>query len=164
MGADVIVATTNRLNLGCGKFPLEGWTNVDSDLDSPADVWCDFRTADFRDLDEVRMSHVLEHLSWRETGDTLRRIKTWMIPGGKLTIEVPDMDLILALGTGHPLWFKYIYGDQTHEGEFHRAGFTEGLLRTHLLSAAFYPVTVECFVSDHQGRIGMPCLLAEATA
>lgn len=159
-----VATAVKRVNLGSGQFPLEGWTNVDAYCD--ADVREDFLNPAlrFRYLDEVRMSHVLEHISWRNTESLLRRVRSWMRPAGKITIEVPDMDAILALGTSHPLWFKYVYGDQSHEGEYHRAGFTATELAAHLDYAGWWNIDVERFVSNHKGREGMPCLFAKALA
>ena len=156
------VATVDRVNLGSGYYPLHGWTNVD--LHCPADIRADFRDLAFRDLDAVRMSHLLEHVSWRETVDVLTRVRDWLRPGGTITVEVPDMEAILKLGTQHPLWFKYVYGDQSHDGEYHLAGFTAQMLAHCLKAAGFHQVHVERFTSTHKGRDGMPCLAAEALA
>src|SRR5215471_15260551 len=154
-----VVLAPERLNLGCGKFPLEGWTNVDSHC--PAEFQGDFREMTFTEVHEVRMSHVLEHISWRETVPVLQQIRSWMIPDGKLRLEVPDIAAILARGTVHPLWFKYVYGDQSHEGEFHRSGFTRDSLAAALTEAGWDFVAVWAFESQHKGREGMPCLEAE---
>lgn len=151
-----------RLNLGSGNYPLAGWTNVDAYCD--ADVQGDIRELDFDDVEEVNMSHLLEHLSWRETVSVLRRIRTWMRPGGKLVIEVPDMDRITALGTKHPLWFKYVYGDQSHDGEYHLAGFTARMLVENLRITGWRLHWISQFASTHKGRETMPCLLVAAVA
>jgi predicted SAM-dependent methyltransferase len=159
----VTVATaTTRLNLGSGRYPVDGWTNVD--LVCPADIQGDFRDLDFAGVREVQMKHMLEHISWRETDQVLRHIRSWMADGGRLIVEVPDMDAILKLGTEHPLWFKYVYGDQSHDGEYHRAGFTLVMLYDALHQSGWRNVSVHRFASTHSGREGMPCLLAEAWA
>ena len=151
-----------RLNLGCGMYPLEGWTNVDAHC--PAEIQGDVRELAFEDVDEVNMSHLLEHLSWRETTPVLKRVRSWMNPSGKLTIEVPDMDAIMALGTEHLLWFKYVYGDQSHDGELHLAGFTGWRLADLLQGAGWRLGAIVRFRSEHKGRESMPCLLALAYA
>ena len=111
-----------RLNLGSGQYSAAGWTNVDAFCD--ADVHGDIRELTFEGVTAVRMSHVLEHVPWRETHALLERVRSWMAPSGMIVVEVPDMEAIMALGTHHPLWFKYVYGDQSHLGEYHLAGFT----------------------------------------
>lgn len=156
------VATISRVNLGSGQYPLEGYLNIDNY--TGADLHCDFRQLHFRDLDEINMSHLLEHISWRETDEVLSLLKGWLAPDGILRVEVPDMLSIMALGTKHPLWHKYVYGDQSHGGEYHLAGFTAHTLRDHLLLAGFTDIEVRPLISEHPGREGMPCLIAEARA
>lgn len=151
-----------KLNLGCGAYPLPGYVNIDEHTD--CDVRGDVRELEFSDCSEVRMSHLLEHISWRETQPVLSRIRSWMAPKGFLVVEVPDMDAILGRGTVHPLWFKYVYGDQSHLGEYHLAGFTESSLTNSLYEAGWSEVSVRVFESDHRGREGMPCLEATAWA
>lgn len=157
----MIATATTKLNLGSGKYPLEGWTNID--LHCRADIEADFRELNFWGVDVVRMSHLLEHISWRETQDVLELVYGWLTDGGVLEVEVPDMEAIMALGTKHPLWFKYVYGDQSHEGEYHLAGFTIRMLEDCLWAAGFHPILLRKIVSEHKGREGMPCLYAEAT-
>jgi predicted SAM-dependent methyltransferase len=151
-----------RLNLGSGQYPLKGWVNIDAYVN--ADVEGDIRSLDYRDVTAVNMSHVLEHIPWRDVPPLLERIHGWMIPAGVLTIEVPDMEAITALGTVHPLWFKYVYGDQSHPGEFHLSGWTAVQLRVVLADAGWREVRVRRFESGHKGREGMPCLEAMALA
>jgi hypothetical protein len=159
----VITATsTLRLNLGSGRYARPGWTNVD--IRCPADIQADFRDLDFAGVETVRLSHLLEHISWRATVDVLAQLHGWLRGGGTVEVEVPDMDAILALGTQHPLWFKYVYGDQSHSGEYHLAGVTAGSLAVALKAAGFTRVRVRQFCSTHPGRDGMPCLEAVACA
>lgn len=151
-----------RLNLGSGQYLMPGWVNVDAFCD--ADIQGDIQLLDFQDITAVRMSHLLEHISWRQTGPVLDRIRSWMSPGGVLTVEVPDMDAIMARGTAHPLWFKYVFGDQSHDGEYHLAGFTAAMLKDALEQAGWADVAVRRFESHHKGREGMPCLEAVGRA
>lgn len=156
-----------RVNIGCGRYPLEGWCNIDSDYGVSgtfSDLTGDLFDFGFAELEAVRMSHVLEHISWRESVRVLSHIHSWMAAGGTLTVEVPDMEEILPRGTEHPLWFKYIYGDQSHDGEYHKAGFTHLMLRHDLEAAGWKVVKMRRFESDHKGREGMPCLEAVARA
>lgn len=152
-----------RLNLGSGAYPLEGYTNVDAFTE--ADIQGDIMALDFEDIEEVNLSHVLEHISWRQTVQVLEHIRGWMVPGGRISAEVPDMERILRRGTIHPLWFKYVFGDQSHEGEYHRAGFTATMLWQALYRAGWQvSPTVTAFESTHKGREGMPCLKVTARA
>lgn len=88
------VRVAQRLNLGCGRNSIVGWTNVDSmklpgvdiiaDLDRCADIPLPFETDS---TDEFLMSHVIEHLH----APLPLMQELWRIakPGAKLTILTP---------------------------------------------------------------------------
>lgn len=154
-----------RLNLGSGHLPVKGFLNVDMHTEE-ADIQGDLRFMDFRDVEAVRMSHVLEHLPWQETVTVLERIRSWMKPGGEITVEVPDMKTIMREGSmsPHAEWVIYVYGCQDNDGEYHKAGFTEEMLRTVLMRAGYTRISTKTFRSTVEGRIGMPCLEAVAVA
>jgi predicted SAM-dependent methyltransferase len=149
-----------KLNIGSGRYLLDDWTNIDQWCD--ADVQADFMTLHYQDIERIRLSHVLEHFSWRETPDILRRLHGWLRPGGTLDLEVPDMTAIMERGTRHPLWFKYVYGDQSTPGEYHQAGFTTDMLISALAFAGFHGIRCGRFESQHPGRERMPVIYAEA--
>ena len=150
-----------RVNLGSGKYPLPGYTNVDEheEADYNLSVW-DFTATN---LEEVRMDHFLEHIPWTQTHALLVMVNGWLIEGGLLRVEVPDMAAIFERGTGGD-WLRYVYGSQQHEGEFHRAGFTAVSLYTALDEAGFTDVDVKSIISTFRTRQGMPCLVATARA
>ncbi len=150
-----------RLNLGCGGLPLEGYTNVDQHNEA-ADVIGDVRSLQFRDVEEVVMYHLLEHLARADTIPTLNRIRSWMLNRATITVEVPDMSRIMA--QPREQWVMDVYGSQEHEGEFHKNGFDSYSLAWVLRSAGFVDVEVESFISSHEMRSGMPCLLGRGTA
>ena len=151
-----------RLNVGCGDHPLEGWLNVD--LVGPADFIGDARQMTCSDVDEIRCDHMLEHLPRADTQPLLDRFHSWLKPGGRLTVEVPNMAEIMRRGAKDPWWDQYIYGAQNHDGEFHRSGFVTGTLTAGLWAAGFKDVQVEAFLSSLAWRDGMPCLRAEGVA
>ena len=83
-----------RLNLGCGRSPLQGWVNVDiaplPGIDVVADLdRCRTHPLPFAEssASEFLMSHVLEHI-----GDTLallQELHRIAQPGARLTIRSP---------------------------------------------------------------------------
>lgn len=154
-GTDVLIHG-GKVNLGCGGYPEPGFTNVD--LFPPADLVGDFMEMDFEDLSEVTMIHSLEHLPWVRTSEILARIKGWLVPGGILTIEVPDMAEIMRMGTGDSRWISWVYGVQSHAGEHHQAGFTEPLLLGLLELQGYTVMSAITFLSNHPMRVGFPCL------
>jgi len=100
-----------RLNLGCGRSPLEGWVNVDLSplpgIDVVADLdRCRTQALPFADdsVGEFRMTHVLEHI-----GDTLalmQELHRIAQPGARLTVRSP-----------------YGSSDDAHEDPTHRQRF-----------------------------------------
>ncbi len=127
-----------------------------------ADLQGDIREMEFEDVEEVAMFHSLEHLSIHDAPLMLRRIHSWLIPGGKVTIEVPDMEQILVHPSDH--WETDVYGVQIHDGEFHRSGYSAKSLAGMLKEAGFSSVYVHTFRSTHPHRPGMPCLMGTANA
>ena len=153
-----------RVNLGAGKYPLEDWVNVDLHEDGDGfNIRGDVFDVHFANLEEVRMDHFLEHIPWTQTHALLVKVHGWLVEGGLLRVEVPDMAAIFERGTGGD-WLRYVYGSQQHEGEFHRAGFTAVSLYTALDEAGFTDVDVKSIISTFRTRQGMPCLVATAHA
>lgn len=149
-----------RVNLGCGRYPLEGWTNVD--LVEGADLQADIVTVRLDGVTEIAAIHVLEHLPYRQIPDALANWRSWCVPGAAITVEVPDMEAI-SLKQPDPRWELWTYGSQEHDGEFHRAGFDARSLERSLSAAGWSTVQVAPFASEHEARRGMPCLAGTAT-
>ena len=129
--AAAVAATdiTLKLNLGGGTGPeLPGYEVVDRKNGSEVYPLSYPNGC----ADEVRASHVLEHLPHNTT---LAAVEDWvrvLKPGGKLKIAVPDLNFIIGhLQAGNrelPLE-GYLMGGQTDENDFHHAVFTENKLR-----------------------------------
>lgn len=86
-------------------------------------------------FDEVRLHHVLEHLSLEANKAALTAVYRVLKPGGWADIEVPDMEAICHAwveGVYSPDQLQqWIYGEQlkNHEpGDSHRYGFWEDRL------------------------------------
>ncbi len=86
--------TELKLNFGCGKNILEGWTNIDLNEGPGVDLVVDLDAASwtyipFEDdsVDEFLLSHVLEHV--RHTLDLMREIYRIAKPGARMTIRLP---------------------------------------------------------------------------
>lgn len=149
-----------RLNLGSGNQLLAGYVNVD--LHCPAEIQGDIRELKFQNVQEVVMYHLLEHLGVFESVPVLARIRGWMKLGAPITVEVPDMAAIMA--NPGPAWVTDIYGAQSHEGEYHKSGFTADTLASALGAAGFSDVLVHSFRSPNPNRPGMPCIEATGRA
>lgn len=149
-----------RINVGCGNYLMEGHLNVD--LFEPADVTGNFLEMRFKNASHVEMSHVLEHVSWRDTDLALGVVFDWLEPGGTIRVEVPDIEELFAQGTDHPYWQIAIFGIQTHAGEVHLAGFTPETLTGAMERAGFEIDSHRRFPSEHKERPGYPCIEVHA--
>ena len=148
-----------KLNLGSGTGPSAndfhalGYVNIDRQTGGevyPLD--CADSCAD-----EVRASHVLEHLPWRQTMDALRDWVRVLKPGGVLKIAVPDFEWIahqyLAEVDGDaecvPHLTAYLMGGQTDENDYHKAifdkrGLKHGLELAGLVDVEEWPGDADC--------------------
>lgn len=151
-----------RLNLGCGAHPLEGWKNVDLHLE--ADIRGDVRDLTFEGVEAVEMAHLLEHLPWADTFGVLTRIRSWMVPGGEIRVEVPDWETLAEMDPADPMWAQWVWGSQVHPGEFHTNGFTEATLRAEMARAGWTVTGSARFRSTHDARPGYPCVEVRARA
>ena len=110
-----------KLDLGAGVQRLPGYIPIDYSLGH------DIRALPFRDdsVDEIRASHVLEHISFREAHATLQHWFAVLKPGGIMRIAVPDFDKIVD-------WYKenrggempiecYLMGGHADQSDVHKA-------------------------------------------
>ncbi|MBP7632813.1 methyltransferase domain-containing protein [Candidatus Ozemobacteraceae bacterium] len=89
-----------RLNLGCGRYPIDGYINIDIDPASSADLRFDLASFPYPletgGYDRIVASHVLEHLP--DAFGTMREWARLLAPGGTMTIRVPHC----SRGFTHP--------------------------------------------------------------
>ena len=178
-----------RLNIGCAMPPLhpqhlaimqpfEEWTLVDKYIDHP-----DVKKWDAEVLSEVReeacdiiySSHLLEHISHTKVPAMLNLWYRKIKHGGKLIINVPDLawvaGQILKYENGGFLEGVFntfegdrglqsiVYGTHSHEGEYHKAGYTKSSITKLLSDAGFKDIKVEQFVDAHDfGILFVTCI------
>lgn len=125
----------SRLNIGAGESPLCGYQNLDIREGVDA-LTLPFDAATF---DEVRASHMLEHLGWDEVPRALWEWRRVLKPGGKVRIAVPDVAKCCRLMQENSLepWERYLMGGQVHAHDFHKSCFTAQILAGCLLDAGF---------------------------
>jgi SAM-dependent methyltransferase len=89
-----------RINIGCGRFPMAGWVNVDVDPAAQADVVHDLERFPYpfesASASEIMASHVVEHTS--DPFATMKELARLLKPGGTLTVRVPHF----SRGMTHP--------------------------------------------------------------
>lgn len=140
-----------RLNLGSGPHPLPEHVNID--LYAPADVKDNAATLRGYQpgaVDEIRAEHVLEHMGWRDGQRAVNRWYQLLAKGGRLYVTVPDVAMSIrawleAYDNGGNVWgfrSQAIWGDQAHEGEYHRWGYDADSLLRALTSAGFHDIVI----------------------
>lgn len=128
-----------KINLGCGKRLEKGFINVDS-MDFKKKgfkfIKADVRKLPFKDnyADYIISPQVLEHLKMTEVVPAIKEWVRVLKPKGKIIITVPNFsDLAMAwlnemqgqIDLKRYLTLaQHIYGNQLHEGEFHKTPFT----------------------------------------
>lgn len=133
-----------RLDLGCGPSPAPGYIGVDA-RHGGDDVMTCLRLTEPDTVDEIRASHVVEHLLPDELSSffelTLRALK----PGGSLYVAVPDWNCIVDMSDEEgdwfdPKWKSYLMGGHIDKFDVHHSVWTESLLRRHLTEAGYQRV------------------------
>lgn len=96
---------TNRLLLGSGQWKWDGWVTVDADPANHPDILAVFpplpeavRIPNY--WDEMLASHVIEHVSLPEAKILLAQCYECLTPGGKLTLDLPDISYCMRVALG----------------------------------------------------------------
>lgn len=86
-----------KLNLGSGGIDYPGYLSVDL-YDQRALIHMDITKLDFDDgsVSEILASHVFEHLNPYHALDILKDWRRVLKPGGKLVMEMPDLEKLCA--------------------------------------------------------------------
>lgn len=138
-------AKTLKVNLGCGSHIEKGkeWLNIDNFYLPEVK---NFLKGDAKEIplesnsvDYLICDQMLEHIPMADVPIVLYEIRRVLKKGGRAVIIVPDFeDAVKAwLDAGHnsafdPAKYKYfsevVYGNQLHEGEFHKTPMCAGYL------------------------------------
>jgi predicted SAM-dependent methyltransferase len=97
----------------------------------------------FSDVEEIRSNYLFEHFSRKESIEVLNQWKSWLRVGGKLTLEVPDIEGICKVFGSTRLWadrdtlISHIYGSQERDWAYHKEGWYEDKMRKVLTETGF---------------------------
>ncbi len=129
--------------------PRPGYVQVDLVAQPGIEVMADLCYLPFRDLDEIYMSHVLEHMDDTLVVPVLRSCRRALKAGGKLELFVPDLMAqfrkFLQAGQVERWGFflKMIFGSQETAGQYHKTGFSCWRLAQCLSIAGFRDIDVK---------------------
>jgi predicted SAM-dependent methyltransferase len=136
-----------RLNIG-GEVAHEGWKIFNIQPGPHVNfVGNCLDLSQFSDgsVSELYLSHVLEHLDYRKEAFTaLTEFRRILVPGGRLMIGVPDLDVLchLMLAPFFAAQSKYyvmrmIYGGQENAYDYHKGGYNFAFLHSCLVDRGF---------------------------
>ena len=141
-----------RLNLGCGGDKRQGYINIDVRADVQPDMVWDLEVTPlpFPDncAEEIIAKDVIEHISWRRVEPLLRDLYRILMPGGRIYIQVPDLEAIARKVILNPDFCYndlcgwkaisfWVYGAQDYPENTHKSGFTIPTLRRLLEEVGF---------------------------
>ena len=115
-----------KLEIGAGKKHHAGYKSIDIESYAKPDYLGDFRTMKFKDVEEIRSHHLLEHFGRIEAEGVLRLWHSWLKPEGTLIVETPDFKGICDNFRKDKYWMtRHAYGSQERDWAFHRDGWYE---------------------------------------
>ena len=144
-----------KLDIGAGPVGAHAPDFLTVDAFAPADCKAQMWDLPFPDgsVDEIWSSHALEHV---QRSDVLPTLKEWhrvLRKGGTATISVPDLDYVARYWLRHPgqpRALAILFGNQKHEGEFHKTGWGIRSLQGDLRSAGFRVQSIVSIYDHHQ--------------
>lgn len=135
-----------RINVGCGRFPIAGWLNLDIQELPGVDRVVDVRDGlPFREAAAVYAEHFLEHLTFLEALDFLRASHAALAPGGSIRVSTPNLAWVWATHEpGAPdaaeARRRTFVANRAFYGWEHRFLWTRDLLAEALASCGFTAV------------------------
>jgi len=158
-----------KLNVGCGRHVLDGWTNIDIQPSRhskvPPNILCDLRSIPLADscAREVMAIHVFEHFYLWEIPAVITEWKRLLRPRGILILEMPNLvkcchNIIHGIGlegggkNPHAMGLWGLYGDPRDEDPYmhHKWGWSPSTLTTLLTSYGFGKIR-ETVTQWHRG-------------
>lgn len=132
-----------KIHLGCGNINLQGWLNVDARKFKHVHLISDgFDLSKFKknSVAEFYLCHVLEHFSFLESKDILKKIYNLLEPGGLIRVSVPDVEKLFKLYNKQKklnVIKNAIMGGQNYPNDFHKSIYDYKELKNILESINF---------------------------
>jgi predicted SAM-dependent methyltransferase len=88
-----------KLQVGCGKNPLNGWLNTDLLATSEVIYMDATKPLPIPDnsLDYIFTEHVFEHINYSDGNSFLKEAYRVLKPGGRIRIATPDLSFLIRL-------------------------------------------------------------------
>jgi len=171
-----------KLNLGSGPKLLPGYENVDLDAEGAVhqDIVEYLQQCKYASVDEVILSHILEHLPYEKETALFKELPRILAPGATVHIQVPDLAWVCEqfanayesefewyqpghhdhyFGGGRDMSKRWsfllgcLYGNQSSPGQFHVNGYTE-----HKLTCIAKLTGLQLTRLEHRSYKGLQCL------
>lgn len=139
---------TRKLHIG-GEMRTPGWEVLNIIPGEHVDHLCDASDLSIfgeNTFSEIYASHIVEHLDYiEELNQSLVDWNRVLIPGGKLYISVPDLDILSHLFLKKEEFnmeerfqiMRMIFGGHTDDYDYHVVGLNEEFLSFYLSEAGF---------------------------
>ncbi len=142
-----------KLDIGCGQNPKPDYIGIDAYVEGGGIVKAEMWNLPYADneIERIYSSHALEHVSKAQVIPTLKEWHRVLRPGSEAEIRVPDLEWCCNAWLEHQSndWYMDIlFGNQNHEGEFHKTGFTVPIMISYLNSAGFNDYS-SCEIFSH---------------
>jgi predicted SAM-dependent methyltransferase len=117
-----------KIDIGCGKNKREGFTGVDIDPSSGADVIASAMELPYEDnsVDELYSAHLVEHFDQEETKKFFKEIFRVLKPGAVASLKV-DRDWSKKRLMGKDSTHKHRYTAKELNGLLEGIGFSKAL-------------------------------------
>jgi len=142
-----------KLDIGSGSTPIPDHLGVDPYV--ATNYSCPMWQLPWGDssVDAIYSSHALEHIPQHMVIPTLTEWKRVIKPDCIITIRVPNLEWCVRrwLQTKSTGWdMAIIYGNQKHDGEYHRTGFTTGIMIRYLVQVGLVLIKQEVLWTHEQ--------------
>lgn len=125
-------------------YPDAEVVRLDADDALSPDVVMDLTSDEFQawgpePFDLIWMSHVMEHLSYRDALAVARKLGALLSAGGQLHVKVPSLEWAaeqILWETNNPAVPFHIFGGQFNPWQFHKSGYTMTSLRQLVAAGA----------------------------
>ena len=140
-----------KLNIGCGDTHMDGFINVDL-YNKSADALWNAKSLPLNDnsVSLILSYQTIEHFNHEEVPSILKEWFRVLKPKGEVHLNTPDIITSCELVVKNPdrIWYlSRIFGNQSHEGQYHRWGYSMSELSNLFGMTGFLSVTTADYIN-----------------